>query len=111
MPVNELEHYLLKAQSAIAQRKVGMVWLRFFVTIGARRGRGLTCYSRGQAKREGLAIKLCEGTIATRIFTRKIPHDLCKRTIDVRLGHSVLCITVRRSRTVFGIKKHTWRIL
>jgi hypothetical protein len=33
--------------------------------LGARRGRGLTCYSRGQAKREGLAITLARAIIAS----------------------------------------------
>ena len=49
----------------MAPGHVGVVRLRFFVAAGERRGSGLTRYSRGQAKKEGLAIKLCEGTIAS----------------------------------------------
>jgi len=38
---------------AIAQVNVDVVWLCFLVASGERRGRRLTSYSRGQAKRKG----------------------------------------------------------
>jgi hypothetical protein len=41
------------------------VELRFFVALGERRGRDRTRDSRGQAKKEGLAITLVRALIAS----------------------------------------------